>query len=367
MSSNPLSLRQASLSRFAGLLTTPFIPDDFIGLLNPLWTRETLHARVESVHAETADSATITLQPGLRWSGHRAGQYLQIGVSIDGVRHTRCYSISSAPEQLDGRISITVKAVSDGRVSRHLVQALQPGTVVDIAAAQGDFTMPYAMNDKALMIAAGSGITPIMSLLRSAAARKAMPQTTLLYYTPTATETIFRDELLSMAAEHPALTVQFIHTRSIGEQTLQGHFKPEHLHTACADWKTRRVWACGPAALLDAVELQWSMLGLSEQLITERFRPALRAAQSDSATGSLQFATSQQQASSLPSESILETAERAGLSPAHGCRMGICHGCTARLICGEVRDLRDGRIQNEEGDLIQICVCAPVGDVQIDL
>ncbi len=357
----------ARLTRFAALLTTPFVPDDYIRLVNPLWTRETLHARVESVTAETADSATIVLQPGVRWAGHRAGQYLRIGLAIDGVRHTRCYSISSAPERADGCISLTVKAVADGRVSRHLVQQLTAGMVVDIAAAEGEFTMPYAMNDSALFIAAGSGITPVMSLLRSAAARNAMPTATLLYYTPSPAETIFRAELLELAAAHPALTVRFIHTRAAAEQGLSGHFSPAHLKVACADWKARRVWACGPAALLDAVEAQWSVQGLSEQLTVERFRPALRAAALDTDSGTLSFTKSKAQAAREGSESILETAERAGLAPAHGCRMGICHGCTAKLICGEVRDLRDGRISSDEGDLIQICVCAPIGAVQIDL
>ncbi len=356
-----------TLSRFAAKLTTPFIPDDFISLVNPLWTVQTLHARVESITAEAADSATIRLQPGVRWAGHRAGQYVRIGVAIDGVRHTRCYSLSSAPEATNGRISVTVKAVDGGRVSSFLVRELTVGTVIDIAAADGDFTMPHAMNDAALLIAAGSGITPVMSLLRSAAARNAMPAATLLYYTPSPAETIFRDELIALSAAHPALTVQFIHTRTASAGSLRGHFTAAHLKAVCADWKTRRVWACGPSAMLDAIETQWSVQGLRHQLTIERFRPALRAAANDSEIGTLEFTASSQQATRQGSESILETAERAGLTPAHGCRMGICHGCTAKLICGQVRDLRDGRIHSDEGDLIQICVCAPIGAVQINL
>ncbi len=361
----------ASLSRFAAKLTTPFIPDDFISLVNPLWTVQTLHARVEAIVAETVDSATITLQPGVRWAGHRAGQYVRIGVSIDGVRHTRCYSLSSEPERAENdaqrRISITVKAVDGGRVSSFLVRELTVGTVIDLAAADGDFTMPYAMNDSALFIAAGSGITPVMSLLRSAAARNAMPQSTLLYYTPSPSDTIFRDELLAMVAAHPALSVRFVHTRVAGDAALSGHFTAAHLKTACPDWKARRVWACGPSAMLDAIETQWSVQGLRDQLTIERFRPALRAAANDDVKGTLAFTASSRQAAREGNESILETAERAGLTPAHGCRMGICHGCTAKLVCGEVRDLRDGRIHADEGDLIQICVCAPVGAVQIEL
>jgi len=356
-----------SLTRFAALLTTPFVPDDYIRLVNPLWTVATLHARVESVTAETADAATITLQPGVRWAGHRAGQYLRLGVAINGVRHSRCYSISSAPERADGRVTVTVKAVDGGLVSTHLVRELTAGTVLDIAPAEGDFTMADGFSGSALFIAAGSGITPVMSLLRSAAARNAMPTATLLYYTPSPADTIFRDELQAMAEAHPALTVRFIHTRTGGDDTLHGHFNAAHLTQACPDWKTRHTWACGPSALLDAIDAQWAVQGVSEHLTTERFRPALRAAASDSTGGTLHFLASEKQATREGSETILDTAERAGLAPAHGCRMGICHGCTAKLVCGEVRDLRDGRIHRDEGDLIQICVCAPVGAVQIDL
>lgn len=355
------------LTRFAALLTTPFVPDDFIQLVNPLWTRQTLHARVVSAVAETADATTITLQPGVRWAGHRAGQYARIGVDIDGVRHTRCYSISSAPERADGHITLTVKAVDGGRVSTYLARALAANTLVELSQAEGDFIMPHALNETALLIAAGSGITPIMALLRSAAARAAMPQATLLYYSPSPAETIFCDELLAMRAAHPALSVRFIHTRTASDDGLRGHFSSAHLKQACPDWRTRRTWACGPAALLDAIEAQWSVQGVQQQLTVERFRPALRAVTADDAQGALHFTSANIQAERIGNESILETAERAGLAPAHGCRMGICHGCTARLICGEVRDLRDGRIHRDEGDLIQICVCAPFGAVQIDL
>lgn len=103
--------------KLAALLATPLIPDDYVELINPLWTRDVLRARVEAITPETADSATLTLKPGLRWKGHRAGQFVRVGVDIDGVRHWRCYSISSAPERADGCIQITVKAVADGRVA----------------------------------------------------------------------------------------------------------------------------------------------------------------------------------------------------------------------------------------------------------
>ncbi len=350
--------------RLAALLATPLIPDDYIELINPLWTRTALRARVEAVIPETTDSVSLVLKPGLRWQGHKAGQFLRVGVDIEGVRHWRCYSISSAPERADGRISITVKAVEGGRVSNYLVRELQAGAVLELAAAEGEFVQPQGGNDKLLMITGGSGLTPEMSQLRSAAARGAMPECTVIHYAPTPEDCLFRDELLSLAAQYPQLKLHLIYTRGAQQGA---HFAAAQLEKLCPDWQSRRAYSCGPAALLTTVEAHWAEAGLDERLIVERFRPALTAINAGATGGALSFVASARQADSDSRTSILETAEQAGLAPAHGCRMGICHGCTARLICGQVRDLRSGQVFGETDDLIQICVCAPAGDVQIDL
>lgn len=356
--------RESGFVRLAALLATPLIPDDYIELVNPLWTRETLRARVEAVIPETADSASLVLKPSLRWQGHRAGQFLRVGVDIEGVRHWRCYSISSAPERADGRITITVKAVEGGRVSNHLVRELQAGAVLELAAAEGEFVQPPSHGDPLLMITGGSGLTPVMSQLRSAAARGAMPECTLVHYAPTAEDCLFRDELRSLASQHPQLKLHLVYTRGGAKAA---HFQAAELAALCPDWQSRRVYACGPAALLTSVEALWAEAGLAEQLIVERFRPALAPVNAGATGGALSFVASAREATSDGQTSILETAEQAGLAPAHGCRMGIRHGCTARLICGQVRDLRSGQLFGETDDLIQICVCAPAGDVQIDL
>ena len=175
------------------------------------------------------------------------------------------------------------------------------------------------------------------------------------------------EDLLALSKAHPSLNVQFIHTRTTSDNGLRGHFTAAHLKALCADWKTRRVWACGPGAMLDAIETQWSVQGLREQLTIERFRPALRVAANDTKVGTLDFTASQQQATRSGVESILETAERAGLSPAHGCRMGICHGCDVKLKSGCVRDLRTNALLNEVGAIVQICVCAAAGDAELEV
>ena len=103
------------LVRVAEAATTPYLPADFLDLFAPLRSGADLRGRIESVHPETADAATIVIRPGADWAGHVPGQYLRIGIDVDGVRQWRAYSLTHGPRR-DGRISITVKAVP-GRAS----------------------------------------------------------------------------------------------------------------------------------------------------------------------------------------------------------------------------------------------------------
>jgi len=354
---SPLALPQ----RLITALASPRRPDDFFALFDPLWARETLRARIVGVHRETADATTLTLHPGAGWKGHRAGQFLRVSVSLDGVRHNRCYSISSAPDAEAGRLQITVKAIDDGRVSRHLAHHAKTGDVLDIATAEGDFCWPSTLPEKALFISGGSGITPLMSMARWAAAQGQLPPLTWLHYVPAQADLILAAPLKALADAHPTLDLKIIPTREGGAR-----FSEAALARHCPDWWTRPTWSCGPSPLLGAVEQLWADTPAAAALTVERFRPpALKAG---TATGGrLSFAHSGRAVDSDGRQSILEAAEASGLSPAHGCRMGICHGCTVKLRDGQVRDLRSGRCFGEPDDLIQICVCAPAGDVTLDL
>ncbi len=107
--------------------------------------------------------APLRLRPGVNWRGHRAGQHARLGVPIGGMHYTRTYTISSPPERDDGCITITVKAIKDGRMSHHLVRQVKPGDYLPLGLPQGDFYLPDAQPVKPLFITAGSGITPAMS------------------------------------------------------------------------------------------------------------------------------------------------------------------------------------------------------------
>ncbi len=348
-------------------MVTPLVPGDFLELVNPLRFGRGLRGRIEQVLSETADARTLVIRPGRGWRAHRAGQFVSIGIDIKGVRHSRCYSISSAPERADGCFSITVKAVDGGRVSTHLVREAQTGMLIHLSPAEGEFVLPSVSADPLLFVTAGSGITPIMSMLRSLAARDAMTDAVLIHYAPTPADCIFADELRALAERFPQLRVHLVNTRATGDAALSGHFSTAHLEQVCSDWQTRQAYACGPRALLATLDAIWSQAGVAERLQVERFQAALAPANAGAVGGEVRFSRSGRLAQADGAKPLLEVAEAAGLAPAHGCRMGICHGCMVTLKSGCVRDLRSGHIHRDSGELVQICVCAAAGDVEIEL
>jgi ferredoxin-NADP reductase len=354
----------------------PLRTSHYLELVNPLWTTHALQARVEKVWDETADARTLTLRPGRNWRSHKPGQHLRVGVPIGGMHYTRTYSISSAPETFEGVVretfTITVKAIAGGRMSHHLVRNLKPGDYLPIGVPQGDFYLPDANPVQPLFISAGSGITPIMSMLRSLIAQDRLPDTVHLHYAPHAYDVIFGAELRELAAKHPRYKLHLVYTRESGREpgqtsTTRRHFGAVMLNEVCPDWRDRDVYACGPQGLLDDVEAHWAAAGLTRRLHTERFRAQVAAAPSEITAGRVRFAASKVEAASDGIINLLRLAEDNGLNPPHGCRMGICHGCDATLKSGCVRDLRTNALLNEAGQTVQICVCAAAGDAELEL
>ncbi len=350
------------LLRAAGWLTTPLLPEDYLGLVNPLWSAEELRGRVEAVRRETADAATLVIRPGWGWTGHLPGQYVRVGVEIGGVLHWRTYSLTSPAGRRDGRISITVKAIPDGRVSRHLVYRTTPGTVLRLGQAQGEFVLADPVPSRLLFWTAGSGITPVMGMLRTLAARGAMPDVVLVHSAPTPQEVIFGAELRDLARRFATLRLYEHHTRVAGSR---GRLSVARVSELCPDWRERQAWACGPAGMLEEVERHWARAGIADRLRVERFRPQVAVTGGNG--GRVRFAKTGREVDADGVTPLLVLGENAGVAMPSGCRMGICFTCVAPLRYGRVRDLRTGRVHGEEGDLIQTCVSAAAGTVEIEL
>lgn len=356
---NVSSVRRGVL-RAARALSSPLEVDDYIEMLNPLWTTRELRGRIESIERETADAVTVTIRPGHDWPGHKAGQFVRIGFDIDGVRHWRAYSLASDPDREDGCISITVKTVGDGLVSPFLAQRAEPGTIVTLSDVEGEYVLPDPLPAKLFFISGGSGVTPIMSMLRQLEREDALDDVVHVHSAGNADDVIFGSQLRDMAERHPGFRLHEQHTRALGRMG------PGDLDALCPDWRERETYLSGPSGLIDALEQHWEEHGDPDRLNIERFQIKLDVGETGEG-GRIRFLESDCLAEADGETPILVAGEKAGLELPYGCREGICHTCVGTLCSGRVRDLRMGKVYGSDGESIRTCISAPEGDVEIDL
>ncbi|HWU22577.1 MAG TPA: ferredoxin reductase, partial [Nocardioides sp.] len=259
---------RALLRAVADAAVSPLTVDDLLDHFHPLrggTGPEQVQGRIVEVRAETAEAATVVIKPGRDWAGHLPGQYVRVGVDVDGVRMWRCYSLTHGPRR-DGRISITVKAIPGGTVSNHLVHAATAGQIVQLAQAEGEFVLNPA-HRQLLLVTGGSGITPVIGMLRNLFS-KAQPEDrydiVLVHSALTHDDVIFGAELRAHAGAGRIRLIER-HTDTDGLLTTAD------LDAEVPDLADRVAYACGPAGLLDTLEAFYDERGLS--LYTERFRP----------------------------------------------------------------------------------------------
>lgn len=347
------------------LLAGPAGLDGYLEQIRPTWAIRDCRAEVVRVERTTPDSVTLSLRANRAWRGFRAGQFLQIGVEIDGARRTRCYSPASAAR--GGRdLEISVKSHPEGLVSNHLIESARPGMVVALAQAEGDFHLPENRPDRTLLISGGSGVTPVMSMLRTLCAEDHRAPVTFLHFAPDPVRAVYREELERIQHRHPNVKLVRSYTRANGAGEADGHLSAELLRRTEPRFAEAETFACGPPALLDTVRELWSAEGLESRLHVESFVPPTLAPPSGIPEGQIHFGESDLRIENSGAP-LLEQAEGAGLTPASGCRMGICHTCTCRKQAGVVRNLATGEVSSDDEEDIQICVSAPVGDVVVEL
>ena len=348
------------LRGLAARATTPLLPDDYLKLLNPLWSARELRGEVVDVHKETDDTATVTIKPGWGFSGdYRPGQYVGIGLRVEGRWHWRSYSLTSIPRRDEKLISITVKATPEGFLSTHLVNGVKPGTIVRLAAPKGDFALPDPPPAKLLLVTAGSGITPVMAMLRSMAQRGQSADVVHVHSAPSAEHVIFHDELRQL---HDTRDDYRLHLQLTDDA---GHLDFTTLGDVVPDWQHRPTWACGPPAMLDEIERVWGDAGVPDgNLHMERF--VIARTDKGGEGGTVTFAVSDKTIEVDGATSLLEAGERVGIQMPFGCRMGICQTCVLPLDSGHVRDIRSGQ-EHGDGDRIQTCISTASGDCTLNI
>ncbi|WP_277372951.1 iron-sulfur cluster-binding domain-containing protein [Pseudomonas sp. AA-38] len=326
--------------------------DLLLRLLHPALRVQRVFARVAARRWVAEDMLALTLRCNGNERGWRAGQHVQVYLEQEGVRHGRSYSLTAV--SADGRVELAIKRQPGGRLSTVLLDHLEVGQLLELAPAFGELQWP---NDgrPVLLAAAGSGITPLLGLLREALAQGFAAPITLLHQVRRPGQRAFVEELQGLAERHRNLHLRWVISGEPGGRITRDQLDElpgEHLVT------------CGPRGFVEQLQGWWKRGGT---LQVESFSPPEPLTVDERREVRLRFARSGQQVPGNNQGSLLEQAEASGLRPAHGCRQGICASCTCTLLSGAVRDLRSGALFAEPNQPIRLCVSVPHGDVEIDL
>lgn len=328
-----------------------WIKADFIDFvltkIDPLLSLHKAKAKVVTQHALSTDMYQVTLAPNRKFSRNwQAGQSILLSVQIAGVFHQRSYSIVEITAQ--GHIVLGIKA--QGLVSRYLTTN-RSDFVVELSQAQGDFVLQEG-SDTALLIASGSGITAIYAMLKQALQQN-MQQVYVLYFNRTP---VYHFAMQQLADQYPQFNYRYIDTSK-----QKQHFDEALLTHFCPDWQSMQSYVCGSSALMSAVKTLYAKYDQSERLHSEYFQPVISTAAEQPIT----FRRSQRDF--MATDTVLNSAEKAGLRPNAGCRMGICNTCTCTKVSGITKNILTGEIDTEDHRPIKLCISQALSPVVIDL
>lgn len=327
--------------------------------IEPTWSFTEVRARVVGRVEESPDTVSLWLKPNRRWRGHVAGQHVVLGVEIDGVRRRRVFSLSNA-KRPDGLLRITLQRQAEGGVTEWLHAHAREGLIVELTEAGGQFLLPQPAPDRLLMIAGGSGITPLLAMLQQLADDACTTDITMFQLYRRPDQRLFADELEALARRLPGLR---IHAHCSAER---GRLSVQDLISRVPDLAQRHTLLCGPEPLMADLSVAWTRLGLQARLQTERFGAPRPSGDCHSET-QVHAAESEQMFTQTPDLSLLQAAETAGLKPRFGCRAGLCRTCLCLKRSGRVRNLLTGLVSSQPDEWIQLCVSVAESDTELSL
>ena len=358
----------SALRKVVAPFVNPGIFDFWVSKLNPAWSWDRPLARVVERKVEALDTVTLLLKPNAHCGTFVPGQHINVTAEVNGRRTTRSYSLTGIPRR-DGRLSLTIKRVDKGVLSTHLVQHTQVGDVLELGPAFGEMTLPAKPEGEWLFLAAGSGITPLMSLTRSLVAQNMPVDLTLIYWAKTRAELCFVRELRELATQFPRFKLQFVLEKE--PQLLQGEesglISAEQPARVVGDLSAKQVYACGPSGFVDAAR------GLTEGQVrsfaAEGFTPVAPITVADAATATVKvhLAASGRDLEIPTNLSILDALEAQGLKPKVGCRMGVCRTCVCTRTEGTTLDMQSGEQDAQPGIDVRICMTRARTDLTLDL
>lgn len=328
------------------------------------WRR--VFARVESVRPEAGDTVSIVLRVNRNFSPAAAGQHVTLSVDIDGRRTSRSYSLSRPLDK--GRVCLTVRREPGGVVSNYLHDRLQPGDMVELSQPFGELGTGLVGGDRPLlMLASGSGITAVYNFLAKRADAGQVLNGALLYWEKHPDRFCFDAELAQLQAAHPGLQLRrFCNAAEPVDGLRRGRFDAAMAGALRNEFPAAAVLACGGSAFVDAVrqELATAPGGFSAEAFTPPSSPHVVDGEETFFDLVLQRSNRRLRVSSR--QPLLVALEEAGMSPPHGCRMGICNSCSCQQRRGEtVNDVNGARLQG--GGAVRLCVSRASSDLELEL
>lgn len=337
--------------------------------IEPTLSLRTVRAEVVAIADETADTRSYWLRPNARFGAFRPGSFVNVRLQVEGRTVERSYSLSAAPRP-DGLICITVKCVPGGLCSNHLAQRLRVGDVLELSAPQGRFLLPDVVPERLLMLSAGSGITPVMSMLRQLMAAGSRASIVFMHFARSPRDVIFRAELEQLAERHPNLKLVLC-VEDPGPAAWDGEvgrFRESLLGEHAPDFRELDTFLCGPSGFMQAVMTAFEQADADlSKLRYERFNVELDASRFLDHAQVIRFVRSGTESVSNRPRTILEEAERAGLRVESGCRAGNCGTCRCRKKSGVVVDVTTGIESSSAAEFIYPCVSVARGTVEVEL
>lgn len=325
--------------------------------VNPLWSVHQSLGKIVEKKQTATDTVSLSIQVNRHFKMGQAGQHHPVIVEVDGRRYERTYSLT----QLDANIVLlTVKKVNKGVVSQWLTETAQVGDVLEFGQPYGDMLIPKTIQPLVLL-AAGSGITPMYSLIQYLLENGRFSQQSvhLLYWVKKSEDAVFKSIFEKLVGQYPHFKFDLFHTQ---DTPADARLNAEHLHLIQA-LKDSTVYACGSSDFVATAE---QLFKNAQQFKSEAF--SLTPMVFDD-TGFIQVTLTQSNkvVSIAKGQSILVGLEQQNIKPQHGCRMGICNKCACHKAQGATKNLVNGQENREPNNLLRICVNSAQTDLVIDI
>lgn len=340
----------------------PKVLNFWMSKVNRVWSVNKAQAKIVAKQQSAQGSVTLILAPNSRVVFPQAGQHVTVTAEVNGTRISRSYSPSVLADQPNA-LAITVKQVAGGKLSTWLCQQAKVGDVVELGQAFGDFAWPQAPQE-VVLIAAGSGITPMISFLRQQGTLQQPVQ--LHYWVSKREQACFVDELIELQQQQANFSFHLYLTQ---QQPCQSYEQEGRIHADQFNHLTHldqpHVLACGPAGFVAAAQQVFQPHVMSWQ--AEAFSPPVLNTELSSELVNITLQKQQRVISVPVGQSILTALEAEGIAHPSGCRMGLCNSCACPKLSGTTQNLIYNITQQEADSALRVCVSSARTDLVLDI